>query len=225
MRNTIIAVASVLTIASSAVCAQAASSETGARAGASGVQAGAPDGARASDLINQDVQTRGGESIGRIEELLVDRQSGRVRQVVVGVGGFLGLGEKSVALQWDRLQIAYEMKRGGGSQPPALGGDPAAAPRGTTGNTDAATKAGQALVGGDASASSPGAAPTGAEQAPRTTPARRAGVSTADLRIVVDMTKEQLQAAPEYRGGDEDARGTSRTDRSTSGAPAGARQQ
>jgi sporulation protein YlmC with PRC-barrel domain len=33
-------------------------------------------------------------------------QSGKVRYVIVGVGGFLGIGKKDVALAWDELTIA-----------------------------------------------------------------------------------------------------------------------
>lgn len=40
--------------------------------------------------------------VGEIEDLLVDG-SGQIRAVVIGVGGFLGLGEKSVAVAFDQL--------------------------------------------------------------------------------------------------------------------------
>lgn len=38
--------------------------------------------------------------VGEIEELLIDG-SGQIRAVVIGVGGFLGVGEKSVAVPFD----------------------------------------------------------------------------------------------------------------------------
>ena len=43
------------------------------------------------------------EDFGAIKDFLVDK-SGRVRVVVVGVGGFLGIGEKNVALDYSQLQ-------------------------------------------------------------------------------------------------------------------------
>lgn len=49
------------------------------------------------------VETANGERIGTIQEFVVDPQ-GRVTAVVVGVGGFLGVGEKHVAIAYDALQ-------------------------------------------------------------------------------------------------------------------------
>ncbi|MGT2478784.1 PRC-barrel domain-containing protein (plasmid) [Methylobacterium oryzae CBMB20] len=40
--------------------------------------------------------------VGKIEDVLVDG-GGQVRAVVIGVGGFLGIGEKSVALPFDQI--------------------------------------------------------------------------------------------------------------------------
>ncbi|MCB1519765.1 MAG: PRC-barrel domain-containing protein [Hyphomicrobiaceae bacterium] len=60
---------------------------------------------RASNLIGAAVVNSANESIGDINDLLVDG-SGRIDRVVVGVGGFLGIGEKNVALQFDELTLA-----------------------------------------------------------------------------------------------------------------------
>jgi hypothetical protein len=38
--------------------------------------------------------------IGTIEDLLIDKQSGRVVYAILNFGGFLGIGEKRVALPW-----------------------------------------------------------------------------------------------------------------------------
>ncbi len=40
--------------------------------------------------------------VGEIEDLLIDG-SGQIRAVVIGVGGFLGLGEKSVAVPFEEF--------------------------------------------------------------------------------------------------------------------------
>ncbi|MEZ5774616.1 MAG: PRC-barrel domain-containing protein [Hyphomicrobiaceae bacterium] len=56
----------------------------------------------ASKMIGKTVYSTGGENIGDISDFVVDK-SGRVSAVVIGVGGFLGLGEKNVAVALDRL--------------------------------------------------------------------------------------------------------------------------
>ncbi|MFE1599839.1 PRC-barrel domain-containing protein [Methylobacterium sp. ID0610] len=57
---------------------------------------------RASKIIGVPVIGMDHVRVGRIEDVLVDG-SGRVRAVVIGVGGFLGVGEKSVAVPFDQL--------------------------------------------------------------------------------------------------------------------------
>lgn len=54
----------------------------------------------ASNLIGANVQTVDDEDVGSVSELII-AQNGQVVGVVVGVGGFLGLGEKNVAIGWD----------------------------------------------------------------------------------------------------------------------------
>lgn len=60
---------------------------------------------QASDLIGAEVKTTDDESVGPVEELLID-DKGQVVAVVVGVGGFLGIGEKNVAIGWDEVTIS-----------------------------------------------------------------------------------------------------------------------
>ena len=49
--------------------------------------------------------------VGDVTDLLLDK-SGKVLGVIVGVGGFLGIGEKSVAMKLDRLQISHDSRDG-----------------------------------------------------------------------------------------------------------------
>jgi len=56
-------------------------------------------------LIGRNIKNAAGDTVGEIESVLVD-QAGNVKYVVVGVGGFLGIGEKQVALSWDSLTIS-----------------------------------------------------------------------------------------------------------------------
>src|SRR6202521_3696746 len=58
---------------------------------------------RASKLIGVNVYNDNNEKIGDIQELIVDR-SGKVENVVLGVGGFLGMGEHYVAVPMEKLK-------------------------------------------------------------------------------------------------------------------------
>jgi hypothetical protein len=57
-----------------------------------------------SHIIGLTLRNNANESIGDISDVIVDRD-GRVREVVVGVGGFLGIGEHKVAIAWDQLHF------------------------------------------------------------------------------------------------------------------------
>jgi hypothetical protein len=59
---------------------------------------------RASKLIGASVVGPDDKSIGDINEILLDKDGG-VEAVVVGVGGFLGIGEKNVAIPFDSLNV------------------------------------------------------------------------------------------------------------------------
>lgn len=63
------------------------------------------NGMQASDLIGTELKTSGDESVGEIGDLIID-QDGQVVAVVVSVGGFLGMGEKHVAIGWDDVQMS-----------------------------------------------------------------------------------------------------------------------
>jgi sporulation protein YlmC with PRC-barrel domain len=60
---------------------------------------------QASDLMGISITNSGGETIGNVNDLIVD-SDGRITSVVVGVGGFLGIGEKNVALPFTELNLA-----------------------------------------------------------------------------------------------------------------------
>ena len=61
--------------------------------------------AQAQELIGADVKNAQNETIGEIESVHLD-QSGTVSNVIVSVGGFLGLGSRDVALSWSDLEVA-----------------------------------------------------------------------------------------------------------------------
>src|SRR5919112_4324964 len=62
---------------------------------------------RASKLEGLNVYNPNNEKIGDISELLVD-SSGKIQAVVVGVGGFLGIGERDVAIPMDQIKFVNE---------------------------------------------------------------------------------------------------------------------
>jgi hypothetical protein len=59
----------------------------------------------ASKLIGLSVLTPTDEKIGTISDLVID-QSGAVQAAVIGVGGFLGMGTKDVAIALRELKIS-----------------------------------------------------------------------------------------------------------------------
>src|ERR1700731_1151564 len=65
---------------------------------------------RSSKLIGVDVYNDANEKSGDIEELIVDK-SGKIEHVVLGVGGFLGMGEHYVAVSFDKLKWVNEAVR------------------------------------------------------------------------------------------------------------------
>ena len=58
------------------------------------------------DLIGQTVFAPDKAKIGSISDLILSKDGKTVEGYVIGVGGFLGLGEKSVALKMDKLKIS-----------------------------------------------------------------------------------------------------------------------
>jgi len=66
----------------------------------------------ANDLIGLTVYAPNNEKIGKISDLILSNDAKTVDGFVIGVGGFLGLGEKSVALKLDRLQMSHDPKGG-----------------------------------------------------------------------------------------------------------------
>lgn len=61
----------------------------------------------ARQLLDQSVTNAADESIGDINDILIG-SDGKIAAVIVGVGGFLGMGEKDVALPFDQLTFAKD---------------------------------------------------------------------------------------------------------------------
>lgn len=56
------------------------------------------------------VEAPDGTDIGSISDLIVDGDTGELKAAVVGVGGFLGIGQKNIALPWEDLSINYDAR-------------------------------------------------------------------------------------------------------------------
>lgn len=59
-------------------------------------------------LLGTDVKSAQGEEVGEIRQLMIDPRSGRVLYAVIGMGGFLGLGEKDILVPWSAMDVARD---------------------------------------------------------------------------------------------------------------------
>lgn len=55
-------------------------------------------------ILGKSVQTSAGEDMGRIVDVIV-KHTGQVRAAVIDFGGFLGLGSRKIAVDWDALHF------------------------------------------------------------------------------------------------------------------------
>ena len=79
---------------------------------------------RSSKLIGLNVYNDQNEKLGDISEILLDK-SGKVEGVVIGVGGFLGIGQHDIKVEMSKLKFVDEPVRTSSSAP---------SPGGTTGS-------------------------------------------------------------------------------------------
>jgi sporulation protein YlmC with PRC-barrel domain len=59
----------------------------------------------AGTLIGDAVMNRAGETVGSLEEIMIDLETDRVAYAVVSVGGFLGIGNRLFAIPWKSLEL------------------------------------------------------------------------------------------------------------------------
>jgi sporulation protein YlmC with PRC-barrel domain len=52
-----------------------------------------------------------GDNLGSVEDVMIDKVSGRIAYAVVGFGGFLGIGNRHYPLPWEKL--TYDPSMGG----------------------------------------------------------------------------------------------------------------
>ena len=59
----------------------------------------------AGALVGMSVKNMQDETIGEVDRILADSKSGKIKYAVLGVGGFLGIGETKVAVPWASLSF------------------------------------------------------------------------------------------------------------------------
>lgn len=130
---------------------------------------------RASKLMGLDVYNDNNEKLGDVNEIILDK-SGKVAAVVIGVGGFLGMGEHDVAVSMDKLKFVEEPVR--------------------TSATTTTTTTKDTTTTRDTT--------TGTATAPATTTTARTTNATdwAPDHAVMSATKEQLKALPQFKYSD-----------------------
>src|SRR4029450_1041648 len=55
-------------------------------------------------LLGSGVKNPQGQDVGDLKQLVLDPHTGRVMYAVVAMGGFLGMGEKTVIVPWNALE-------------------------------------------------------------------------------------------------------------------------
>ena len=130
---------------------------------------------RASKLMGLDVYNENNDKLGDINELILDK-TGKVNAVVIGVGGFLGMGEHDIAVSMDKLKFVEEPARTASTAPATTTRDTATTNRGTTTGASTTTTT-------------------------TTTTASNANDWTPD-HAVMNGTKEQLKAMPQFKYSD-----------------------
>lgn len=89
--------------------APAASSSSSTAGGTHFMAQAQPGQWRASKLMGVDIYGSNNEKIGDVSEVLLDK-NGNAQAIVIGVGGFLGVGQKDVAVPFDAVQWRMEKR-------------------------------------------------------------------------------------------------------------------
>lgn len=61
-------------------------------------------------LIGMKVTTPDDKNVGEIDQLIVKTSDGKISHAVIGLGGFVGLGERHVVVPWSDVKIRNDRK-------------------------------------------------------------------------------------------------------------------
>lgn len=130
---------------------------------------------RTSKVVGLSVYNEANESLGSINDLLTDKQ-GNIKAVVIGVGGFLGVGERLIVVSYDKIKFVNE---------------PVATMASSTGGSSG-MKSTSTPSGMTTGAATSGAAPAAAAPA-------KANPWYPDHAVLSGASKDQLKAMPEFK--------------------------
>jgi hypothetical protein len=65
---------------------------------------------QAQSVLGKEVRSSANENMGRIVDVIVDR-SGKVRAAVIDFGGFLGVGSRKIAVEWNTLRFDIDSNK------------------------------------------------------------------------------------------------------------------
>lgn len=65
----------------------------------------------AGSITGDEVCNMRNESLGSVQEVMLDTAEGKIRYVVLASGGFLGMGDRLFAVPWKALKLDKENKR------------------------------------------------------------------------------------------------------------------
>jgi sporulation protein YlmC with PRC-barrel domain len=106
MKTVAAGLAGSLLLASAAFAAETSTTTTSSTATRADTTAASYQGDwRASKLVGLKVYNEANENVGSINDLLTDK-NGALKAVVIGVGGFLGMGEHLVAVSFDKVKFS-----------------------------------------------------------------------------------------------------------------------
>ena len=126
---------------------------------------------RAPKIVGVAVYDSANKSVGKIDDLLIDHD-GSVKAVVIGIGGFLGIGRKDVAVPYSAIHWQTEQRT-------VAVNDTATGPANPVGSTTA---------------------PAGATPKTQTVPAAQTEAYQGyPDRAVIDLSQAQLKSAPEFK--------------------------
>jgi sporulation protein YlmC with PRC-barrel domain len=80
-------------------------------------EGGIPDRARSnpvrlSRILDYEVENRNGDALGSVQDAIVELESERIRYLSVATGGVLGIGERTILIPWQALNIQESARLG-----------------------------------------------------------------------------------------------------------------
>lgn len=65
---------------------------------------------RMTDLLGMAIKDTKGERLGTLADAVIGTKSGRIRYAAISLGGFLGIGDRLVAVPWESLTFQHDQQ-------------------------------------------------------------------------------------------------------------------